>query len=487
LNSKYLKLPIHNVTVDVHPPLGKLECWRHSVGQGGVNPLPLPPKVIEGVKKLRPRLVRVFIQEFFFIYPDHNKFDWDRLDTFLESFAATGASIVAAITIKPKVLFPEVDATLWQPNNPDEWQMVIYELVKRYSVDKPYITYWEIGNETEIGEQGGCPYWIKSPKDYVEFYRLTADAIRKASPLVKIGGPAACWLDNNPIPALIEYCRETVYPLDFLSFHFYSNDPSWVLHWIHTIEGLLLDWPGEKPELLVTEWNLDFYQHRDQFNHRYQRIGRDISVVEMYTEPIRAAIVAVMTLTMLDTSLSGSFLYSIWDQTLYPETWRPWFSPEGVRILTERCNDLPLRLNLFGYNAEVSPPYYFYRMLDRMGDIRLKAQSDHPDICVLASQRVDGHSVLLVNYNLERSHDAIVEVTFDQLEPGSKRLTVYRIDDDQQWDDETFELIAIETRHTYTLENFCTQVYMPENSVALIILAEAINPLLPRNEEEQQK
>ena len=52
------------VTVDAQAITGPLEIWRHSVGHGGINPQPLPDRVVEGMAKLQPRLVRVFIQEF---------------------------------------------------------------------------------------------------------------------------------------------------------------------------------------------------------------------------------------------------------------------------------------------------------------------------------------------------------------------------------------------------------------------------------------
>ncbi len=477
MNSHFLNLPICDVAVDVQRSMGKLEWWRHSVGQGGVNSLPLPTKVVEGIQKLRPRLVRVFIQEFFFIYPDHGTFAWNRLDVFLESFAATGAKIVADLTIKPKVLFPEVNATIWLPNDMEEWQRVIFALVQRYSVEKPYISYWEVGNETEIGEQGGCPYLIQGPEDYIEFYIAVVKAIRAACPKAKVGGPAACVLDHNPMPRLIQFCRETGTPLDFVSFHYYNDDPKWALGWIEKIESYFLDWPGPRPEILLTEWNKDFYTLHQEYNQRYNRMGRDVSVIEMYREPKRAAIIAASVIEMMGTKLDWSFLYSIWDQTLYPDTWRPWFSEAGVRMLAERCNDLPLRLKLFGYRNEADPSFFFYLLLTRMGDEKLFAQSSSTDVRVLAGCQAGEQSVMLVNFNLIESNDKIIEVTFQNLKPGSRRLTIYRIDQECRWNEETLEPNPIEIRDTYTLENFCTQVYLPADSISVIHLKEC-PPLL---------
>ena len=87
------KLPIVNLFIDAKSDEGALELWRHTLGHGGINTNPLTPRVIDGTKSLHPRLIRIFIQEFFNIYPDHGNYDWSKLDPYMESFAATGAKI----------------------------------------------------------------------------------------------------------------------------------------------------------------------------------------------------------------------------------------------------------------------------------------------------------------------------------------------------------------------------------------------------------
>src|SRR5262249_5791988 len=163
------ELPVVRVEVDLKSDQGALEFWRHSIGHGGINSLPLPDRVVEGAARLHPRLVRIFIQEFFNIYPEHGRFDWGRLDPYMESFARTVAKVVAAITIKPKPLYPRIHPEVWQPEDEDEWQRVVAALVKRYSVERPVVTHWEIGNETDIGENGGCPYLIPDPAEYARY------------------------------------------------------------------------------------------------------------------------------------------------------------------------------------------------------------------------------------------------------------------------------------------------------------------------------
>src|SRR4051812_12762077 len=109
MEESILTLPRDEVEVDAEAAQGPLEWWRHTLGHGGINAVPLPSRVVEGVRKLQPRLTRIFLQEFFRIYPDHDRFHWSRLDPYMDALARTGTKVVAAITIKPSVLFPKID------------------------------------------------------------------------------------------------------------------------------------------------------------------------------------------------------------------------------------------------------------------------------------------------------------------------------------------------------------------------------------------
>ncbi len=111
----YNTLPLLRAAIDTAHPAGVFPIDRHSIGHGGVNSRPLPPGVIEGGRALSPRLLRTFIQEYFFVCPEPGRYDFSRLDPYMQALAATGAQIVAAICIKPKALFPQIDPAQWRP------------------------------------------------------------------------------------------------------------------------------------------------------------------------------------------------------------------------------------------------------------------------------------------------------------------------------------------------------------------------------------
>ena len=458
MTTDFTCLPRVDIHVDASSSLGPLELWRHTLGHGGINPLPLPDRVVEGVHKLHPRLIRVFLQEHFAIYPDRGQFDWTKLDPYMDALDRTGAKVVAAITIKPPVLFPKVDHSLWRPTDWQEWQKVVYELVKRYSVEKPIVTHWEIGNETDIGESGGCPYLIPNPNDYLEYYRKTVEPIARAFPAAKVGGPAACWVENEPLPGLVRLCREKGVQLDFISWHLYHDDPDRHAAGVARAKQLLAEFPEERrPEMMVTEWNKSFDR---------------VSLEEMAFSPRRAANIAAIILAFLEAGLDWSFYYHIWDQTFHPEAFTSFFSPKGLAGMVEHWNEAPHRFGLFGVNGEVRPQYSVCQMLTGIGDERLPVTCTDAVVRTLAGRSEGKRSAFLANFALEGSRDLVADMRFSGLTPGRRLLAVRRMDDSCRWRNDTLELLPCEQREVHTPGDFRCQVWLPADSVATLTLTD---------------
>ncbi len=445
--------PVANVSVDLSRGEGHLELWRQAIGYGGINDTPLPQHVSEGLARLHPRLIRIFIQEFFFIYPEHGKFDWSRLDPYMDAIAKTGAKVVAAITIKPKPLFPDIDQTVWQSNDVKEWQQVIAALVKRYSIDKPIVTHWEIGNETDIGENGGCPYLIKNPDDYVQFYAMTIKPILETFPQAKVGGPGAANGSSDYVARFIDRCRADHLPLDFVSWHLYSSDPDRHAALIEKYRKLLEPFGDKRPEMMITEWNKGFDR---------------VSVQEMAFDPRRAATAAACLLAMIDAKVDWSFYYHAWDQVCDPDEFKPFFS--NPNIMYHHWNEAPHRFGLFGVGQEVRPQYFVYQMLSRMGDHRIHAESGASDLRILATRKDDEISMLLVNYARSTSVDRMATIHLSALKPGPARLRVFRIDRNRSWSDKNFAMSPVEDRPTNVRETYSFQVAIPADSVTMVLL-----------------
>lgn len=446
--------PVIDVAVDLAADEGPLELWRHGLGHGGVNSLPLPDRVVRGVARLKPRLIRVFIQEFFQVYPEHGRFDWGRLDPYMDALARTGARVVAAITLKPRPLFPAVDPAVWRPNDVAEWQRVIAALVRRYSVDRPLVTYWEIGNETDIGEQGGCPYLIPNAADYAAYYRMTSAPILASFPRARVGGPAVANGNGDLLPGFIDRCAKEGTRLDFVSWHLYADDPRQHARLAEKYRKLLGEkFPDRRPEMFVTEWNKGFER---------------LSVEEQAFAPRRAAAAAAAILAMTDARVDGSFYYHLWDQVCSVEQFRPFFRDPG--IMYHHWNEVPHRFGLFGVGQEVRPQYFVYQLLGRLGGRRARARSAAEDLRVLAAQDRGRSAVLLVNYGLPASRDVVATVRFAALTAGRRRLTVWRIDGTRAWSARDLELLPAERREVEVRSDFACQVASPADSVSLVVL-----------------
>jgi xylan 1,4-beta-xylosidase len=465
----YLGLPVRAVNVNAHEPQGPCEWWRHTLSDGGINNLPLPERVIMGAKKLQPRLVRVFIQEYFNIYPEHGQFNWSLLDPFMDSVAATGAKIVASINVKPKVLFPVVDHAAWRPNSVTEWQEVIAALVRRYSVEKPYVTYWEIGNETDIGEQGATPFLIPDPDEYLEFYGMTIKPVLEIFPEAKVGGAAACWIDNEPLVGLIERCLRQSIRLDFISWHCYNNNPERHVLGIEKAKARLAGF-SPRPEMLYTEWSTNFMSVRDGLDLHHAGKPQYVSVQEMASDPFRAASVAASILRMMEAGLDWSFYYHVWDQCFYPEQFRPFFSDDGLLLMHEHWNEVPHKFGMFGVEGEVRPQYFVYQLLTHLQEQRVAAHSSDSRLYTLATQGEGIFSVMLVNFDLNAKEDFIAQLHLSTPHAGEKMLSVYRVDGNHRWSEETLELEPIERRTTLIMNEYRCQVLMPGNSAALLKL-----------------
>ena len=449
-------MPRHFVSVNGGKELGSLEWWRHGLGQGGINPAPLSKQVESAIRALSPRLIRVFLQEFFRIYPERGRFDWSRLDPYLESYARTGAKLVAAICIKPKPIYPQVDQRIWRPTDSAEWQKVMAELVTRYSVRKKIVSHWEILNEPDIGEDGGTPHLIPNPEDYYAFYRMTIEPILRVFPTAKVGGPAVTWAGSEPLPGLIERCRRDGTRLDFVSWHRYEDDPSVHAAGVEQVKDRLKAFPGARPEMMVTEWSKSF---------------DPVSIEELAFDSRRAAIIASGILAMLDAGLDWSFYYHLQDQVVRPEDFQPFMSDKGVQNMVRHWNEIPHRFGLFGVDGKVRPQYFVYWMLSRMGDERIVAESDHPHVRVLAGASTSGPRLMLVNWAPAESADRVVTVRFKYIDPGPKRLVVYRIDPQRRWTQTPPTLIPSESRDSETGPTFECQILSPRDSVSLLTLS----------------
>ena len=373
---KYVLMKNVKAHVDFAEVIGTMDFRNHEFGIGGVNSHPMPQKVAEGTAKLKPGMIRIFIQEFFFIEKEDRVLDFTALDKYMRSVNSTGAKIMASICIKPKSLYPVVDETIWKPNDVKRWQYIIGEMVKRYSIDNQYVTHWGVGNEINIGEWGGCPYKIPDVKDYFEYYKMTVEPILKASPEAKVGGPS--WAGTGSecyqfFDKFIGLCKEEKVQLDFVNYNIYSDNPGSHVDGALRVKNVV-DRHDPNIKIYITELNVD--------------LG-GVSVEERAYTPKRAAgLGAILHEYQKRADFIHTFQYHIYDQFCDPNDFKPFYAKH--RFMAFHWNDEPHRLALFDLNGKPRPQYFLYSMLYSMANTEVAAKvEDNENIRILAS-RDDG-------------------------------------------------------------------------------------------------
>lgn len=332
------------LSVDLSNPMGEIDMTRYALGQGGLSREPMFDAHLKDVAALGPQTIRLFVQEYFNLYPERGRYHWDTLDRSIRNILATGAKPILSLCFKPRALFPHVDQDSVIPTDYAEWEALIEALVRHCNAEMKYgIEYWEVGNEVDIGEMGGCPYRFK-PEDYVEYYRRTAAAIRRADPGAKVGGPALATYTHPIGDALIEFCGKGGAPLDFFSWHLYGNDPQRQRASIREIKAKLARWPAlAATETIIDEWNI-------------QLLGR-----EAYPG-FQAAHLLESSLGFLEEGLSRAAYYHIRDYFVAPEDF-DWMTPEGYKFMADWWNVQVQNSGLFDNQGQRRPAWYSFRML----------------------------------------------------------------------------------------------------------------------------
>jgi len=462
-------MPRRVLNVDWAKDAGPLDMRYHSMGIGGISSLPPSAKIVDKMALLKPRFIRIFLQEYFYIYPKHGVYDWSRLDPYMDAVHAMGGDIMASICIKPKVLYPELDESIWMPNDVTEWQELIRALVLRYSKEKPYVTHWAIANEQNIGELGGCPYLIEDPDDYFKYYKLTAAPIREALPGIKVGGPSNASGAGNSLyddgtadylARFVELCKLHNEPVDFVCYNRYSDDPA-----THAFIG-------RRVRNALDKHNPDVKLYMTEFNNALI-INSNPSLEEDAFDPARPASLAASILAFHeDGCLDGSFEYHIYDQNNDPNEFAPWYS--RVRYMAEHWNDIPHRLGLFDLDGKARPLYCMYHMLYEMiGKRIIMSGTDHILRGIASINQDRTMSMFLTNFSVEGSYDSVTQFKFKNTEKGMYRVIVTRIDRETatHMKMNSIDMIEpVENRLVYAYPDFHFDVFTPADSVTLIQL-----------------
>src|SRR5437870_1008808 len=90
------------VTVNFTNRLGSMHIDHMALGQGGLSDQPMFADRVAELRALNPRLIRLFIQEFFNLLPEPGRYHFDALDRSVDTILPTGAKPLMCICFKPR-------------------------------------------------------------------------------------------------------------------------------------------------------------------------------------------------------------------------------------------------------------------------------------------------------------------------------------------------------------------------------------------------
>jgi len=172
----------------------------------------------------------------------HPIYDWTIIDRIFSTYLAAGSKPFVEIGFMPKALSVHPDpyqhnwpqGPLWTgwsypPKDYKKWGELVYRwvlhCVQRYGRDEVTSWYWEVWNEPDIG------YWQGTPEEYYKLYDYAVDAVKRALPSARVGGPATTDPSNPKagqfLDAFLTHCESGANeatgrrgsPLGFISFH----------------------------------------------------------------------------------------------------------------------------------------------------------------------------------------------------------------------------------------------------------------------------
>jgi hypothetical protein len=398
--------PSHvDLVIDTSRTVGDIDLTRYALGQGGLSSDPMFDSEVPQISQLNPQTIRLFVLDHYDIYPAHGVYQWAKLDRAIETILATGAKPMMCLAIKPHVLYPKIDQDIVHPSNYQEWEQLIYQLVKHCNEERKFgIVYWEVGNEGDIGEDGGCPYRFR-PDDYVTYYAHTAAAILRADPAARVGGPAAADYQTPIIDALIAQAGAGKIPLHFISWHMYDSHPADFRESIRTIKAKLGNYPGlGGVETVLDEWNMS--------------LGRP--EMNPYFQP---AFILEVTQVFKHEGLSRSGYYHIRDWYVDLETGWKSMSAEGEAVGLHFWNVTPQFLGLYDNQGRVRPAYYAFLLLRLIKGREPAITGTNADVKAFAAADEHWTDVVLWNFpgsDPAQSHE--VDVRFPADHKGSLRV-----------------------------------------------------------------
>lgn len=194
---------------------------------------------------------------------DPASYDFRLTDEYVAATRRTGARIV--YRLGESIEHTTVKRHVHPPRDLERWVQVCIGIIRHYNEGwasgfEYGIEHWEIWNEPE----NRPVMWTGTDGDFIALYRTASRAVKARFPALKVGGPSfghqGDWKDGKLTPSqfvrtFLDTCRTESLPLDFFSWHCYSDDPGELRARAIAVRALLDASGFPASESHLNEWN----------------------------------------------------------------------------------------------------------------------------------------------------------------------------------------------------------------------------------------
>ena len=189
---------------------------------------------------------------------DPASYNFGLTDKYLEAIRDAGADIM--YRLGESIEHAPVKRYIHPPKDYLKWARICEHIIRHYNEGwadgfEWNITYWEIWNEPDLDANREIKKtWSGTVEQFYDFYETAAKHLKACFPSLRIGGPAIAsslgWTDG-----FLKAMSERGVPLDFFSWHKYSNDIGAYKNHDEKMYALLTKYGYADAEIFLDEWN----------------------------------------------------------------------------------------------------------------------------------------------------------------------------------------------------------------------------------------
>ncbi|MCF6224505.1 MAG: hypothetical protein L3J34_12375, partial [Flavobacteriaceae bacterium] len=235
---------------------------------------------------------------------DPKNYNFKKTDDYILELLKSGAEVYYRLGVS--IEHTKEKYYIDPPSDYEKWAKICVNIIRHYNEGWANgfhlgIKYWEVWNEADHPKM-----WTGTQDQYFDLYKTTVTAIKKYDPELLVGTAGLSNVNKNGRP-LLDYCKKNRLPIDFFSWHDYTQHPEQIVKKALYVRKLLDDYGFEETESHINEWNYWPGTWSKLSNNMYYR--KNLALNEMNSAK-SAAFVATTLINLQDLPVDQSSFYS---------------------------------------------------------------------------------------------------------------------------------------------------------------------------------